>query len=634
MHDVSVTANRWRPLDAERLYRVREWGSDYFQISDTGDLQVALSDESAGKPQMVSLAEAARQIVKDGASLPAVLHFPSLFKQRIEELHQCFENAITKLSYSGHYRGVFPIKVNQKRGIVREVTSYCQSRHYGLEVGSKAELLAALGSMSDHEAYLSCNGYKDEAYIRLALMGRKAGLNVVLVVEMLSEIPAILKAAKDIGVTPSLGIRYRLSKTGSGRWGASNGDAGLFGLSGLEVIRAIDMLKEADALAYLQMLHFHQGSQLGDLRGIRSGVEEASRVYADLVGEGAPLGALNLGGGLAIDYDGTQTASQGSMNYSLEDYCEALVSETAKVMDAAGVPHPTLVTESGRGVCAHSSVLVFEVFDAKAGLPEVEEVPIPEDAQPRVCEIADEIAALLTSDPEQTLNKSNPWRCELQELFSAGQITLREVTAIERLFQECAQSAADADVAESTERRSCVPDIVYGNFSVFQSLPDHWALGQIFPVMPLHRHDERPSRQGVLADLTCDSDGKIRTYIPSEEAESLPIHDIRENEPYLFGAFLVGAYQETLGDKHNLFGTPNIISITIESGRPKLSPTAKAETVGEILETVGYDTDELREAIRILEEKSASGGNSHLSSVFAEALSKNTYLAPAEADSD
>jgi arginine decarboxylase len=421
----------------------------------------------------------------------------------------------------------------------------------------------------------------------------KSGRNVVIVVEIPSELDTILAIASELGLRPNLGLRYRLSKPGTGRWSSSNGQNGLFGLGVRELVRAIDQLREADCLSCLQMLHFHQGSQLYDLNGIRSGVREAARVYADLTNEGAAMGALNLGGGLAIDYDGTRTAAQSSKNYSVSQYCDALVRETAEVLDGCGVSHPTLITESGRGVSAHASALVFEVFDAGSNSMGSSPISIPDDAPDRVYEIRDEIVHSAQINPSELVTKPNLWRQELHDRFARGELRLRDLAAIDEAFE----AACDSHLIPAEQLGVLPPTILYGNFSIFQSLPDHWALGQTFPILPIHRLDECPEQNAVLADLTCDSDGKIRTYISSDEAQSLPVHKINRNESYFFGAFLTGAYQEILGDKHNLFGSPPVIDVEIRDGQVVAAPASSPESVEEILKSIGFDATTITDVI-------------------------------------
>ena len=626
MHDLLPTANNsWRISDAEDLYRIREWGSDHFGISKDGRLSATLPIAD-GDSHEIPLTGVAEKLAESGVRLPALIRFPDIFAQRIAYLHDGFNRAIESAQYRGSYRGVFPIKVNQKQSVVADARKFGSPFSYGIEVGSKAELIAALSLFDSPSAYLICNGYKDPTYIRLALQAQKSGINVVLVVEMLSELPAILETARELGLSPSLGIRYRLTRPGSGRWSASNGESGLFGLSGTEIVRAVETLKEHDALQYLRLLHFHQGSQLPELNGIRQGVHEAARVYADLVREGAPMGTLNLGGGLAIDYDGTATASPGSCNYSLDQYCDTLVQETKAVLDSASISHPELITESGRAVSAHASVLVFEVFETDdEGIGEAPPAP-DENDHPRVIEIVEQIFQGAAADSPNLRSQFNKWRGEVQDLFLSGTITLRQTALVQRAFEYATQHASPG----AGTKPGAPPQILYANFSVFQSLPDHWALGQIFPVVPLHRLDEAPERMVILADLTCDSDGKVRHYIQDEDATALPAHGTRADEPYLFGAFLVGAYQETLGDKHNLFGAPSVVEVTLDGKVLNVRETDKGESTAEMLESVGYQRSEVVE--RIARNAGASGKldqeglESYLSDI-EEGLDACTYLA-------
>lgn len=628
---VSSSRDGWTTADAERLFRIREWGADLFGVSANGSLAVNLPHDEAGtdRPEQVDLEHVLRLVREQGVRLPVLLRFPNLFAKRIADLHHSFQRAVTTHGYRGRYQGVFPIKVNQKNGVVRDAQRFGKAFGYGIEVGSKAELLAALSHLDNPDALLVCNGYKDPDYIRLALMARRAGVNTILVAEMPSELPAIVEIANELDIPPVLGLRYRLAKPGGGRWAASNGESGLFGLSGSEIVEAVDYLRGADALQHLQLLHFHQGSQLPELNGIRQGVHEAARVYVDLVREGAPLGILNLGGGLAIDYDGSATASEGSRNYSLDQYCDALVQTTLTVLDEASVPHPLLVTESGRAVCAHASALIFEVFETdEAEFGETPPVAGPDD-HPRIAEIIEEILNCAREEPTRLQSLYNKCRGEAQDRFNLGEITLRQ-TSLVHLAYEFATHRIAPRKAPVASHGAAIPEILYGNFSVFQSLPDHWALGQLFPVVPIHRLDEPPERLVILADLTCDSDGKVKNYIHEEGAPALPAHDTVPGEPYYFGAFLVGAYQETLGDRHNLFGAPAVVEVVVEEGELAIRQIDPPESTADILRTVGYSEAELIERIRA----NASGAKgldsgemeSYLSHV-SDCLAADTYLA-------
>lgn len=604
----------WTVEDSAGVYGIRDWGNSYFDISNKGEVVVHLRDGKKTKP--VSLPEIVRGMRERGMQLPVLIRFGDLLRGRIEELCEGFANAIREGNYRGVYRGVYPIKVNQQQEVIEEVTRYGKKYHYGLEAGSKPELIAALAYMQDSEAYIVCNGYKDEEFIDLALHAQKMGLRVVLVLEMPSELDLILQRSKKLDVKPMLGVRIRLTTESAGHWSDSGGEKSVFGLNIAQVMAAVDKLRDVGMLDCLRMLHYHQGSQIPSIRAIRNAAVEAARVYVGLVQEGAKMGILDLGGGLAISYDGLQVSSASSSDYGMKEYCADVIEAIAEVTDECGVEHPDIITESGRAVVAYYSVLVINVLDINryeaSGINK-----IPKKSPPLLrnfFELRERVRAnghhLESEQLQEIYNDAVYYRDKIRSEFGTGKITLRQRSLGEEIYWEVlswvAKQAQDGNFSdEQMERLSAVmTDIYYGNFSVFQSLPDFWAINQLFPAMPIHRLKEKPTRLVVLSDITCDCDGKMDKFVHSREIhKSLPLHDIRVEDEYMLGIFLVGAYQETLGDLHNLLGDTNCVSVKLENGRLKYLRELEGDTVGEVLDYVEYDPKELVRRFRVLAEE-------------------------------
>ena len=505
--------------------------------------------------------------------------------------------------------------------MIEEITRYGRKYHYGLEAGSKPELIAALAYMHDPMAYIVCNGYKDEEFIDLALYAQKMGLQVILVLEMPSELELILKRSRKMGVRPMLGVRFRLSAESAGHWSASGGDASVFGLNISQVMRTVDYLREQGMLDCLRMLHYHQGSQIPNIRAIRQAVTEATRVYCGLVQEGARMGILDLGGGLAISYDGLKGATSASSNYEMREYCADVIEAITEVTAEAGVPHPDIITESGRAVVAYYSVLIINILDVnrfEANTPTI----ITKDAPALLRNLMDLLgetrsgmAAKLTRERlQEVYNDAVYYRDKLRTEFSYGKVTLRQRSHGEELYWEIMNFVSSKlkstghDGAQMERLSAVQTDFYYGNFSVFQSLPDLWAIDQIFPVMPIHRLKEKPTRNAVLSDITCDSDGKIDKFaIGDGISRSLPLHDpeIEKGHEYMLGIFLVGAYQETLGDLHNLLGDTNVVSVHVENGKVKYSEL-EGDSVAEVLTYVEYDPKDMVTRFRHLAENAVA----------------------------
>ena len=605
----------WTAADSVDLYAVEDWSNGYFGVSKNGEVTVNLED-SNGEKRPVSLRSIMDGLADRGTDAPVLLRFNDLLRARVDELNKSFAKAIKEVDYQGVYRGVYPIKVNQQRQIVEEIVSCGEKYHYGLEAGSKPELIAAMAQMKDPEAFLMCNGYKDDEYIDLALMGQQMGLNIHLILEMPNELPAILARAEKLGIEPNLGIRVRLAAKGSGHWSESAGDKSVFGLNAAQVIDAVDQLKEAGKLHCLKVLHYHQGSQIPNISVIRESLTEAVRIYVDLVREGAPMGALDMGGGLAVDYDGSQTNFHSSCNYSVAEYARDVVEVVGEMCTKNGVPHPTLVTESGRAVTAYHAVLVFNVLDVTSA-PGMEATPpaLPKDASETLRALDETMRMLTRKNIQECYNDANYYRDQLRMQFFYGNSSLRERGVGEAIYWHImgliAQRLSDmSEIPEDLKEVSDnMVDFYYANFSLFQSLPDSWAIDQLFPVMPIQRLCERPTQKTVLVDITCDCDGKVDKFIDREDvAKSLPLHEVESQENYYIAAFLVGAYQETLGDIHNLLGDTNVVSVHLENGRPVYTNEEEGDCVADVLSYVKYDAKELVAKFRSIAENAVSNG--------------------------
>jgi arginine decarboxylase len=555
-------------------------------------------------------------IKERGLKMPILLRLGDILQSRISLLHDSFQTAIDTFGYKGQYRGVFPIKVNQQQQVVEEVTHFGSKYHHGLEAGSKAELIAAISLLKDPEACLICNGYKDEEFIDLGLYAQKMGFKCFFVIEMPSELPMVLERAARLNIKPLIGIRIKLATRAGGHWTESGGDRSIFGLSMTQLIQMVDELKENGMIDCLQLLHYHLGSQIPNIRDIRSAVVEACRVYAGLVEEGAPMGYLDIGGGLAVDYDGSHTNFTSSRNYSLAEYCADVIEVIMGTLDEQGVPHPTIISESGRATVAYYSVLLFNIIDVSSfqTLP-IAETP-PEDTPEMIANLLDVLHSLTLKNMQECYNDAIYYRDEVRQLFKHGNITLRERITGENIFWHVMKKiAADLSKLKNVPSElqgieNALADIYYGNFSVFQSLPDAWAIDHLFPIMPVHRLNEAPRRNAIIADITCDCDGKIDKFIDTHNVrQSLPLHDFKADEEYYLGVFLVGAYQETLGDLHNLLGDTNIVSIQIKkNGDFKFIRELEGDSVADVLSYVEYDTKAMVVQFRETAEKAVRQG--------------------------
>jgi len=564
----------------------------------------------------VSLMDIVRGMHERGLHMPSILRIRNLLDHRIGVLNDSFARAIEAGGYKAGYRGVFPIKVNQQCHVVEEIADYGRRYRHGLEAGSKAELVIALAHMGDSGGVVICNGYKDAEFIDLGLYAHHMGVHCFFVLETLSELSLVLERSRVLGIEPLLGARIKTAVTVDGHWSQDSGDRSIFGLSTAALMKLVDTLRETGFLHCLRLLHCHLGSQIPNIRNVRSGVLEACQFYTGLVQEGAPMGYLDLGGGLAVDYEGARTNTTHSMNYGLDEYCVNIVESIRESLDPLDIPHPVIITESGRATVAYSSMLLFNVLNASTVANTADPDPLPEECSDVLRNLYLVLADLSPRNVQECYNDALFYRDEVREMFHRGQASLRE----RALAETCYLSIMSRIVAilpdldrippdlESLPER--LADIYYGNFSLFQSLPDIWAIDQLFPIMPLHRLGERPRRSAILADLTCDCDGRIDHFIsPEGMASTLPVHSLVPGEDYYLGVFLVGAYQETLGDLHNLFGDTNVINVTVNSdGSFEFTCEFHGDSIADVLSYVEYEPKQLQEKFRQAAEKAVRDG--------------------------
>lgn len=628
--------DNWSAQASANLYGVENWSNDFFSIGDNGDVLVHL--ENNGKTSAVSLPDIVEGAKVRGLQMPLLLRFPDLLTARIRSINEAFQDAIDECGYQGSYRGVYPVKVNQQQQVIEEVTDFGKNYHYGLEAGSKPELLAALAYMHDPQAYIICNGYKDEEFVQLALRGQQLGLQTVLVIEMPGELDTILKCAADIGIRPQLGIRVKLTTSNNSHWSHSSGESSVFGLTPNQVLDVVAKLRDHDMLDCLQLLHYHQGSQVPDIRAIREAAQEATRIYVELAKEGANMQILDIGGGLGINYDGTSSKSPSSCNYGIQEYAADIVDVIKMVCDETTHPHPTIISESGRAIAAYYSVLVFNILDVNQ--PQNRKIEAREPSNHTYIEKLHEVIEDLRDDNlQESYNDALYYRSELLSLFQHGNIGLQERAQSDSLFDHILSMVRDRlatlekppeELIAQTKQRN---NVYYGNFSLFQSLPDSWAIDQHFPMMPIHRLTEKPVNQGIIADITCDCDGRIDEFLINGELQnSLPLHAPVEGEDYMVGTFLVGAYQETLGDLHNLMGDPNVISIGIKNGRIQYQRELEGDSVADVLSYVEYDPKQVFERFLRLAERGVEDGKisaierKKITDAYRESISGYTYF--------
>ncbi|HEX4638843.1 MAG TPA: biosynthetic arginine decarboxylase [Chthoniobacterales bacterium] len=595
----------WDVESAIATYNVDGWGSGYFTVNAEGNVVAKPLQENGGS---IAILEVVNEARARGLSFPLVIRFQDLLRHRVQSVNLAFQNAIAEFGYKGNYRGVFPIKVNQLREVIEEIVDAGQQFHFGLEAGSKPELVAALAMHQDSESLIVCNGYKDKAFIRIALLGRKLGKLVVIVVEKLEELEEAIKASKEVGVEPMIGIRVRLHSKSSGKWSPSSGENAKFGLDTTSLVAASQMLKDAGMANCLKLIHFHVGSQVPDISTIKRAVREAARYYAKLCKLGHELGYLDVGGGLGVDYDGSRSDFDSSANYSLQEYANDVIWNVMEVCDSEGVAHPAIVNEGGRAIVAHHSVLVMEAFSSiEKTVPRLK-IEATEKDHKLVGDILDVKQRLKRGNRIESLHDIQQIKEEAQQTFELGLLDLESKAKIDALYWQLAQQIVNMHrglryVPEEVKAlETSLSDQYICNFSVFQSLLDHWALGQLFPIMPIHRLTTPPDRQGTIVDITCDSDGKVSKFTDLQDVrDTLPLHRVIPGELYYLGVFMVGAYQDIMGDLHNLFGRVTEAHIFLDPDEESgwyIEEVIEGSTIGEVLAMTQWDKVELMRLLK------------------------------------
>lgn len=599
MIGVVFNMSKWTAAQASALYNVSSWGSDYFQVSKEGHLQVGVGDLTADLKEMVDELREQRSL-----QLPLLLRINNILRDRVHHLCEAFNVAIDRHQYQGSYTSIYPIKVNQQRSVVEQIAQY-GGQQIGFEAGSKPELIAVLG-VAPRGARVVCNGYKDREFIRFALIGQQLGHDVYIVLERTSELRLVIAEAKDLGVVPQLGVRVRLSSTSKGNWQNTGGEKGKFGHSASQLLDTVTVLKDHGLLGAFELLHFHLGSQIANIADIRRGVQEASRYFVELNALGVTPSIMDVGGGLGVDYEGARSRNDCSMNYSVAEYANTIVSTVGDACDHADIAHPDIVTEAGRAQSAHHAVLVTNVIDvestaqAQASLAD----DIDDQAPAILRDMSQAVAGVDKTPVVELYHEAEYWLTEIKHQYLHGLLTLEQRVHGEQLyFRLCDQIKQQLDYRVRSHRDILdelgdkLADKYFCNFSVFQSTPDVWALNQIFPIMPIHRLDEAPTAKAVLQDLTCDSDGCISHYVEQGVIENaLSLHELKPKEDYLLGIFLVGAYQEILGDMHNLFGDTDAVNVELTDAGYAVTGIEKGDQVDELLEYVHYSIDGLHEA--------------------------------------
>ena len=601
----------WSIQDARTLYNIDRWGARYFDINDAGHV-VALPLQNAGVS--VDLTDIVEEARGRGLKFPLLIRFQDILRHRVEAINKAFRNAITEFNFSGQYRGVFPIKVNQLREVVEEILDAGKPFNFGLEVGSKPELFAGLAMQNQPGSLIICNGYKDAQFIRMALMGIKLGKQVIMVVEKLEELKQIITVSRQVGVEPLIGIRARLASKGAGKWAESGGENAKFGLSTAELLAATELLRAEKLEHCFKLLHFHIGSQVPDILTVKKAVQEASRFYAKLHKMGFPVEYMDVGGGLGVDYDGSRSAFDSSTNYTLQEYANDIVYYIADVCNAEKVPHPNIVSESGRGIVAYHSVLLVEVFGSIAKTKGGDALTFGDTEHALVRELLDIKKNLAKLNKLEAYHDAVERKEDAHQMFTLGLLELPDKAKIETLYWEISQAVVasfkgQAYIPEEIRKmEDLLGDQYLCNFSVFQSLLDHWALGQLFPIMPIARLDERPQKEGTLVDITCDSDGAINKFVDLRDVrDTLPLHTLTTGangaqEPYYLGFFLMGAYQDIMGDLHNLFGRVNEVHVFLEPDEPTgyyIEEIIEGNTIVQTLAAVQYDENEIKRLMKV-----------------------------------
>ena len=603
---------KWRIEDSAELYNINGWGINFFSINEKGHVTVTPKKDGI----QVDLHELVEELQLRDVSAPMLLRFPDILDNRIEKMASCFKVAAEEYNYKAQNFIIYPIKVNQMRPVVEEIVGHGKKFNIGLEAGSKPELHAVIAINTDNDSLIICNGYKDESYIELALLAQKMGRRIYLVVEKLNELKLIIKTASRLKVKPNLGIRIKLASSGSGKWEDSGGDASKFGLTSSELLEALDILDKKEMQDCLKLVHFHIGSQVTKIRRIKIAMREASQFYVQLHMKGFKVEFVDIGGGLGVDYDGTRSSSsESSVNYSIQEYVNDAIATMVDASDKNEIPHPNIITESGRSLTAHHSVLIFEVLET-ASVPTMKEEEEPqEDDHELVKELFSLWEQINQSKMLETWHDAQQIREEALDLFSLGMLDLKTRAQIERLFWSIAKEIHQmtGELKHVPEELTYLPkmlsDKYFCNFSLFQSLPDSWAIDQIFPIIPIQRLDEKPDRSATIQDITCDSDGKIDNFISTRNfSYYLPVHSLKAKEPYYMGVFLVGAYQEILGDLHNLFGDTNAVHISVDNKGYSIDQIIDGETVAEVLDYVQYNAKKLVRTVETWVTSSVKSG--------------------------
>jgi arginine decarboxylase len=627
---------KWKIQDAAETYGIRNWGKGYFAINKLGHVIVQPNKRT---DQSIDLKELVDQLQERGIQLPILLRFTDILRHRVGEIQDAFRQAMTEYDYQGEYCCVYPIKVNQQRHVVEEILDFGRPFHFGLEAGSKPELLAVLALTNGGDTPIICNGFKDDEFIRMAMLARKMGKHIIPVVEKFSEMETIVRHASELNVRPVIGVRVKLAARGAGRWRSSAGYRSKFGLTLTEVLEAIEYLKVRDLADCLQLVHFHLGSQITNIRSIKNALTEAARVYCELHRIGAGVRYLDVGGGLGIDYDGSQTDFESSVNYTLQEYANDVVFRVKSICEESGVPHPIIVSESGRAVVAYHSLLVFDVL----GVSDFDRYDVPPEIPPEAPQQISDLFSIHHDLKKKNLLESYHDAIQAVDeslsMFNVGALSVELRALVERLFWAvCSKIRKIVRELEFTPEELqglevLLSDTYFCNFSIFQSMPDSWAIKQLFPIMPIHRLNEVPTRRAVLGDITCDSDGKIDQFIDLRDVRNtLQLHPYT-GEQYILGAFLLGAYQEILGDLHNLFGDTNAVHVSLdEDGEVNIDEFVKGDTVREVLAYVQYAAEELTSRLRKDVERAVRGGKLSLAEskqllrFYEQGLDGYTYL--------
>jgi len=641
-----VTSETWTIEDSQELYQIQQWGEPYFSINENGHVSVAPKPEIKNKLDLFELVESLK---KRNINPPLLIRFLDILEDRIKRLNSCFYDAISRYEYPGQYQGVYPVKCNQHRHLVEALVKYGKPYNFGLEAGSKPELMIALAMLEpdlfnqENEPLLICNGYKDKEYVKAALLANRIGQKTIIVIEQLEELYLILEVIEELEIKPTVGVRVKLSKKSAGRWETSTGDRAKFGLTIPEILTVVKELKALNLLDCLQLLHFHIGSQISSISVIKDAIREASQVYGELVRLGANMKYLDVGGGLAVDYDGSKSKFYGSKNYNMQNYANDVVSGVQETCKKRNIPVPILMSESGRAVISHQSVLIFNVLTTSEISNKIPD-PMTENFHSTLVNFWETYQAINIKNCQESYNDAIQLKEEAFSLFELGYLSLEERAKAEDLYWACCQK-----ILQTIRQNDYLPDdllelenklasIYYVNFSVFRSVCDSWAIEQLFPIMPIHRLNEKPDQLGILADLTCDSDGKIDRFINIMGVKNLlELHSVEELEtgkknpnylidyyeikPYYLGLFLVGAYQENLGSLHNLFGDTNVVHITMDQQGYEITSLVQGDTIKDVLTYVQYNVDDLIETIRRRTEKALQ--NNHITIEESQLLLQN-----------